>query len=1386
MRECIDRVHSRLVVVVGLTHPAALPDMSHAASTAALPLSPDASVKRKRTTSTSADAETCNDGSADAMATKETTKERAATPSPLPAATPAAASVPASERLAKLSRVEGGARSDVSSGSPVVLADGHEDAGGGGFSGARSKTDGGGLSYSAQVTPRASPPVGIRVASASTSPRIGSTGSTPQGLPPHASGGGGGTVLAALSARTPASSSLSLSVSAASSNYSTPAGGYSLRASSMHASILNSPTWSPMASSANTPHTQRERGTPFHAADAALAQAAAAAYHAAAASSSAVQPLSVPMTPPSNVASPSASPRRLPDELNTEDSDDIPGELHLDGQHSSFLSPDVYNKLTVNTSSSFLASRKSSGGGGRGSGSAAAARATSPSSSPAHSPTSTASQLRPLAGPPMAPLQLSIGISSPAGSMAVASSGVGLSPRNRSAGMNLTLSPRCPQHTHTSPLRQASSSSAASHASSPRRSNPGSGSNSHGVPSPSSARSGRSAGRSPARSPARSPSSFAAPWAKPFWARLQVTIPELNLPISSPVPIGSPVAVPRPSPAQVARDREREEREGGGGGGVITTARVPVLSPRTAVLSGGDVSASSLLTVPIVPEDGVVSSGPHYAISLLRGRRRHMEDFFLQGTMLMESPEPIHTEQGKGDNETEAAAKVAKGAEESDAAASSSIAALNETDDASPRSAAVPLVNLFGIADGHGKNGALVAQLAAQLLPALFEKNLRQALKAAAAADTTVPPTASHDASAPAAPTAAASASETTAPRKEPSSTFLSPPLPSFGAAAARTSPRAVNSILQSPLTHRTSPATAAVSPLQVSSNSPPLTAASNVPLPSLILSPSATSQSATAAAAAAGEDVTAGGSVAAAPPSPASSPLNPFARPPAICAPEDIHDALDEFRLSDEAAATNPVAHALQNAFLQTDALILAGKATGGSTCTVAYIHVPAETSITAEAGLSSSSAAAAAAASSAQPTLFVGNVGDSRCVLSRGGQALALSSDHKPCRPDERARIERAGGAVVYVSGWRVDGRLNISRALGDAPLKAPEGIAPALGRVIALPELTCTALHPTDEFLILASDGVWSKIDNQRAVDIVRKVLMSGGGSSGGRAEAEPEEVEEQSMPDRPALDSEQQSYVVPTASGAAQSFNPIATPRPLGPSATPLLGRDLSNDSVLMSDTCTPHSTAMSLLGGLNSKGSMGTTMSARTTLSSPAPAARTTAAGAAATPPMHRATTRGRTQQHTSSAGTVSSIGGGFLSPGSSSFLSPTSRDSSTRLTTPTAGLTLGKQESVTSDAGEATSRPQADGDTSAAAATDAGATAAATSAPAPAPSPSPLCCWSSLLQHSEVVSAASEALIQYAFDEANSMDNISVAIVLLAPFQPQARDEHATHTDMQI
>lgn len=62
----------------------------------------------------------------------------------------------------------------------------------------------------------------------------------------------------------------------------------------------------------------------------------------------------------------------------------------------------------------------------------------------------------------------------------------------------------------------------------------------------------------------------------------------------------------------------------------------------------------------------------------------------------------------------------------------------------------------------------------------------------------------------------------------------------------------------------------------------------------------------------------------------------------------------------------------------------------------------------------------------------IICANAGDSRCVVAENGRAIPLSIDHKPTMKRERERIYKAG-STVNVEG-RIDGNLNLSRAIGD----------------------------------------------------------------------------------------------------------------------------------------------------------------------------------------------------------------------------------------------------------------------------------------------------------------------------------------------------------------
>ena len=62
----------------------------------------------------------------------------------------------------------------------------------------------------------------------------------------------------------------------------------------------------------------------------------------------------------------------------------------------------------------------------------------------------------------------------------------------------------------------------------------------------------------------------------------------------------------------------------------------------------------------------------------------------------------------------------------------------------------------------------------------------------------------------------------------------------------------------------------------------------------------------------------------------------------------------------------------------------------------------------------------------------MYIANAGDCRAVaVTYSGEIKRLTTDHKPFVASEEERINKAGGFVEY---GRVNGCLNLSRAIGD----------------------------------------------------------------------------------------------------------------------------------------------------------------------------------------------------------------------------------------------------------------------------------------------------------------------------------------------------------------
>ncbi|GMT17770.1 hypothetical protein PFISCL1PPCAC_28638 [Pristionchus fissidentatus] len=121
----------------------------------------------------------------------------------------------------------------------------------------------------------------------------------------------------------------------------------------------------------------------------------------------------------------------------------------------------------------------------------------------------------------------------------------------------------------------------------------------------------------------------------------------------------------------------------------------------------------------------------------------------------------------------------------------------------------------------------------------------------------------------------------------------------------------------------------------------------------------------------------------------------------------------------------------------------------------------------------------------------VIVANAGDSRAVLSRGGKAIDLSIDHKPEDQIEMDRITKAGG-IVNEDG-RVNGGLNLSRALGDHCYKKNKTLPLREQMISALPDVKILETTDEDDFIVVACDGIWNSLESQQVVDFVKERLV-----------------------------------------------------------------------------------------------------------------------------------------------------------------------------------------------------------------------------------------------------------------------------------------------------
>ena len=119
----------------------------------------------------------------------------------------------------------------------------------------------------------------------------------------------------------------------------------------------------------------------------------------------------------------------------------------------------------------------------------------------------------------------------------------------------------------------------------------------------------------------------------------------------------------------------------------------------------------------------------------------------------------------------------------------------------------------------------------------------------------------------------------------------------------------------------------------------------------------------------------------------------------------------------------------------------------------------------------------------------IYIANVGDSLSVMYKNKKAYNLNREHQTIIESEKERVLKSGANII---GYRINGMLNLTRAIGDLQFKSNSNLKRHEQSVIAIPEIT--KIEDTDgiDFIIMGCDGVWDCVKRQLVCDFVDRKI------------------------------------------------------------------------------------------------------------------------------------------------------------------------------------------------------------------------------------------------------------------------------------------------------
>ena len=137
----------------------------------------------------------------------------------------------------------------------------------------------------------------------------------------------------------------------------------------------------------------------------------------------------------------------------------------------------------------------------------------------------------------------------------------------------------------------------------------------------------------------------------------------------------------------------------------------------------------------------------------------------------------------------------------------------------------------------------------------------------------------------------------------------------------------------------------------------------------------------------------------------------------------------------------------------------------------------------------------------------IFVANTGDCRVVVGQqlpdhSWRAIQLSDDQNALNEAEVKRLQQAHPGEQVIIGNRVLGSLMPFRTFGDVDFKWEKKYLDGLVNtwlnyetppyITAEPVVTRRMIEKGDRFMIIGSDGLWERVSNEEAVNVVVKSL------------------------------------------------------------------------------------------------------------------------------------------------------------------------------------------------------------------------------------------------------------------------------------------------------